>query len=127
MTGPQASLTKLKQVRAWEYAVRFVFGGAVTAMAGWIGARYGAAVGGMFLAFPAILPASLTLVQQHSGRREAIDDARGGRVGTLALASFALIVTVSVARWPLALSLVLALATWTAVAIAAWQVLLSRR
>ena len=49
-------------------------------------------MGGMFLAFPAILPASLTLVKRHDSRADALDDARGGRVAAIALACFAVAV-----------------------------------
>ncbi|HEY6180365.1 MAG TPA: DUF3147 family protein, partial [Kofleriaceae bacterium] len=120
MTWPHASLAGLKKLRAWEYIARFVFGGVVTAIAGWIAKRYGLAAGGMFLAFPAILPASLTLVQQHGGRRDALDDARGGRLGAVALGCFALVVAACAERAPLALCLLAALAAWTVVAIVLW-------
>jgi hypothetical protein len=127
MTRPHASLAKLGKLRAWEYALRFVFGGAVTAIAGWLGAEYGLAVGGMFLAFPAILPASLTLVRQHDGRREALDNARGGRVAVVALACFASVVAASAEHLPLVVFLALALALWLAVAIALWWLWLAPR
>jgi hypothetical protein len=125
MTWPRVSLDKLKKVRAWEHAVRFAFGGAVTAIAGLVGSRWGEAVGGMFLAFPAILPASLTLVKQHGNRVDAADDARGGRVGTLALSGFAVIVAVTATTLPPAALLSLAMAAWLAVAIFGWRVFLS--
>ena len=126
MMRPRASLSGLKKTRAWEYAVRFVFGGVITALAGWVGARHGPAVGGMMLAFPAILPASLTLVKRHDGRQHALDDARGSRVGAVALAAFAVVVAVTAERWPAALFLPIALAVWTAIACALWRVLLAR-
>ncbi len=69
----------------WEYILRFVFGGAITVATGLVASHYGPAVGGMFLAFPAILPASLTLVERHDGRAGATDNARGARLGALAL------------------------------------------
>ena len=72
MTRLRASLGKLRRVAAWEYALRFAAGGAITAITGLIAQRWGPAVGGLFLAFPAILPASLTLVKQHDGRRRAL-------------------------------------------------------
>jgi hypothetical protein len=44
----------LKQSRWYEYVLRFVLGGLATVMAGAVAAFYGPAVGGLFLAFPAI-------------------------------------------------------------------------
>jgi hypothetical protein len=125
MTWPRVSLDKLKKVRAWEHAIRFVFGGAVTAIAGLVGSRWGEAVGGMFLAFPAILPASLTLVKQHGSRADAVDDARGGRVGTLALAGFAVVVAVTATILSPAVFLSLAMAAWLVVAVFGWRVFLA--
>jgi hypothetical protein len=116
----------LKKVRAWEYIVRFAFGGAVTAIAGVIGAHWGESIGGMLLAFPAILPASLTLAKQHGSRVDAVDDARGGRVGTLALAGFAAIVAVTATTLSPVLFLSLAMAAWLVIAILGWRVLFAR-
>ena len=41
-----------------EYVTRFIFGGLVTLLAGVIADHYGPNIGGLFLAFPAIFPAS---------------------------------------------------------------------
>ncbi len=76
---PELALAQLKDTRPWEYAVRFAFGGAIAVITGVIGHLWGPWIAGLFLAFPAILPASLTLVKQHDGRCKAIDDARGAR------------------------------------------------
>jgi hypothetical protein len=127
MSWPRASLSKLRKLRAWEYLVRFAFGGAVTALAGWAGNKYGPAIGGMFMAFPAILPASLTLVAQHGGRRDAIDDARGSRVGVVALAGFALVVLLEAQRWPPIAVLGAALGAWILIAAGAWWIALRDR
>ncbi len=45
--------------------------------------------GGIFLAFPAILAASLTLIEQKDDSAEAREDARGAVLGGCALALFA--------------------------------------
>lgn len=127
MTGPELAPHKLRKVAAWEYVLRFAFGGLVTVGAGLIAKRWGTAFGGMFLAFPAILPASLTLVKQHDGRRRAVDDARGGRVATMALAGFALVVMAAAPAWPPAVVLAIATASWVIVAVAAWRVVLAKR
>jgi hypothetical protein len=71
----------LKRTRWYEYALRFFFGGAVTVATGLIAKYYGPVLGGFFLAFPAIFPASATLVEKHEAgekrRIGIIDNARG--------------------------------------------------
>jgi Protein of unknown function (DUF3147) len=51
--------------------VRFLFGGICTVGAGLIARRYGPGIGGLFLAFPAIFPASATLIQTHEKEKKA--------------------------------------------------------
>jgi len=96
----------LRRTKWYEYAIRFVFGGLITATAGLIADRWGPAIGGLFLAFPAILPASATLVEKHErqkkalvglqgaerGREAAALDAAGAAIGCIGLAGFAVIV-----------------------------------
>jgi hypothetical protein len=48
-----------------DYALRFILGGVVTASAGVIAKIYGPVIGGLFLAFPAIFPASATLMEPY--------------------------------------------------------------
>lgn len=57
--------SSLRQTRWHEYLARFVLGGAMTLIAGLIAARFGPVVGGLFLAFPAIFPASATLIEKQ--------------------------------------------------------------
>src|ERR1700693_1503322 len=94
------------QTRCYEYAIRFLFGGSITAVAGIIAKKFGPGVGGLFLAFPAIFPASATLIEKHEkqkkecaglhgstrGRKAASVDAAGAAIGSLALLIFALLV-----------------------------------
>jgi uncharacterized membrane protein (GlpM family) len=117
---PTLSLSGLGRAKPWAYAVRFVFGGVVTVCAGLAAKAWGPLIGGLFLAFPAILPASLTLVNQHDGRSEAIDDARGGRLGSTGLAVFALLVWRRAREWPETLVLAAALAVWLLVDSILW-------
>ena len=63
-------LSALAESRWYEYAVRFLLGGIATALAGAIAAVYGPVVGGLFLAFPAIFPASATLVEKHQREKK---------------------------------------------------------
>jgi hypothetical protein len=121
MTSPEASLEGLKKLRLRDYAVRFLFGGLVTASAAWVAQKCGPVVGGLLLAFPAILPAGLTLVKDHDGRAKAVDDARGGRLGAVALGVFALVVWRAARTWPPASTLLVAVVAWLAVAVAGWR------
>ena len=59
------TLSGLKRTKWYEYVVRFVLGGMVTAGAALIAKNVSPSFGGLFLAFPAILAASSTLVEKH--------------------------------------------------------------
>src|SRR5258708_31240326 len=61
----------LRESRWYEYIGRFVFGGAVTALTGIIAKHFGPEIGGLFLAFPAIFPATATLIEKHEQRKKA--------------------------------------------------------
>lgn len=125
----------LRDIRWYQYAVRFALGGAMTAIAGFIAARYGPVIGGLFLAFPAIFPASATLIEKHvrerkekaglsgarRGREAAALDAAGAVLGSLGLAAFAVVIWLGIER-SAPLALLLATAVWLVVAIAAWLV-----
>ena len=129
-------LRALKRTRWHEYLVRFLFGGAVTAVTGWVAGRFGPAVGGLFLAFPAIFPATATLLEKHErekkrkvgipftirGRLAAALDARGAAMGTLGLAVFAALTwkLPPYVGFPAILSL--ALGSWVATSSLLWYV-----
>jgi hypothetical protein len=81
-----------EKMRGSEYALRFAFGGAVTALAGWISRQYGPVIGGLFLAFPAILPAAVTLIEGDRGTKAAGVDAAGAVFGSAGMLGFALVV-----------------------------------
>ena len=125
---PHAELSGLKRVAVWEHALRFGFGGLVSVGAALVSHRWGPEIGGLLLAFPAILPASLTLVKEHDGRRQAASDARGARLGALALAGFALTaLALANVEASAALTLFGALAAWMALAVALWALVEGRR
>src|ERR1700730_10423475 len=97
-----ADFSALKKTKWHEYAIRFLLGGSVTVVAGLLAKYYGPVFGGLFLAFPAIFPASATLVDKHErekkqragiqqttrGRQVAGVDAAGAALGSLGLATF---------------------------------------
>jgi hypothetical protein len=120
MKLPRFKPDGVKKTKPWEYAVRFVFGGVVTAAVGLVAERFGPVVGGLFLAFPAILPASLTLVKRHDGRAKATDDARGARLGSVALAAFAVPVWLTAASWPPPIVLGVSTVIWIVAAFSFW-------
>jgi len=64
------SLGALAKTKWYEYLVRFAFGGAITVTAGILAKHFGPVFGGLFLAFPAIFPASATLVAKHETRKK---------------------------------------------------------
>ena len=72
----EVKLSALKQSKPHEYAMWFAFGGLTTVLAGLIAMHFGAGVGGLFLAFPAIFPASASLVESHEKARKARDRRR---------------------------------------------------
>ena len=110
----------LKKAKFWEYVVRFAFGGLVSVFAALVAEAHGPAIGGLLLAFPAILPASLTLVNRHDGRSKATDDARGARLGSLALVAFAVPVWLTSTSWPAWIVLGVATSVWLSVGSALW-------
>lgn len=99
-------LKSLHQTKWYECAIRFVLGGAITVVAAFLARKFGPAVGGLFLALPAIFPASATLVEKHEaekkaqkglhgkkrGRDAAALDAAGAVMGSVGLVLFAFVV-----------------------------------
>lgn len=124
----------LGQSRWYEYVVRFAFGGAITAAAGLIAKHFGPSVGGLFLAFPAILPAAATLIEEHErekkeqagengtnrARAAAGIDAAGAALGSFGLAAFAIVVWKGLPHFSTAIVLVCATAGWSLVALSLW-------
>ncbi len=127
--------SSLRRTRWYEYAIRFLLGGAITAIAGIIAKRTGPVFGGLFLAFPAILPASATLIETHEqekkqrkglrgtrrGRQAAGVDAIGAAIGSIGLMAFALWTWRFLPREPTALVLAAGTLIWFAISIVIWN------
>ena len=75
-------VSSMQHFRWRDYAVRFVFGGIVTALAGLIATRYGPGVAGLFLAFPAIFPAGATLIEKQEREKKRSSSASGYELTT---------------------------------------------
>lgn len=131
----KANFSVLSRTKWYEYAIRFFFGGLITVVAGLIAKQYGPAVGGLFLAFPAIFPASATLIEKHErerkahagifktarGREAAALDARGTALGCIGLASFAVAVWKLIPSCNSALTLCIGLLIWVIMSLVAWR------
>jgi uncharacterized membrane protein (GlpM family) len=127
-------LAGLRETRWHEYLIRFLFGGLITAIAGAIGKEWGPVVAGLFLAFPAIFPASATLVEKHERKRKqrkglqgerrgteaAADDAMGAAIGAIGLTVFAAICWLLIPRYSPVLILAGAMLAWFVVASSIW-------
>lgn len=120
---PVFSLRKIRDVRPRDLAIRFALGAAISVVAGMLGNAFGHRFGGAFLAFPAILPASLTLVQEEEGTRRADRNAIGAVLGAVGMVVFALVGEASFGRMPAFLALALAMAGWIVAAAALYALL----
>lgn len=129
-----ANLSALRRTRWYEYVLRFLLGGAVTVFAGLIAKWYGPAIGGLFLAFPAIFPASATLISSHEknkkarlglagrerGRALAAADAAGATMGAFGLVAFACVVWRMIPNYPAGVTIATATVAWIAIACLIW-------
>jgi PncC family amidohydrolase len=113
-----ADRSKLTRLGRRDLAVRFGFGAAVSVAAGIAALVLGPRGGGVLLAFPAILPAALTLIEQREGTSQAVSDVRGAVIGAISLVLFAVTVVALAGRIPTALAILLAAAVWAVTAIA---------
>jgi len=125
----------LGQAKWHEYAVRFLFGGLITAAAGIIAKKFGPGIGGLFLAFPAIFPASATLIEKHvkqkkeragfngtkRARAAASLDAAGAARGSIGLMAFALLVWRFIPDHRAYAVLADSAVVWLAVSVGVWQ------
>ena len=114
---PEVHPEKVRSHRFGDYAVRFVFGAVISLVAGIVGMALGPKAGGVMLGFPAILPASLTLIQKKEGKDEAAVDSIGAILGAIAMIAFAIFVSLTVASWGAVASILVALVVWLAVAV----------
>ena len=119
---PAIELRKLRKIRARELAVRFAFGAAASLLAGSITLVVGPRPGGVFLAFPAILVASLTLIEKKEGTSASGDHIKGTVLGAVGLAAFAIAFEAALPRTALGFALALACGAWLVTSIALYLV-----
>jgi hypothetical protein len=128
--------SSLKTARWTQFAVRFALGGAVTVCTGLVAQHWGPVIGGLFLAFPAIFPASATLIERHEaekkrrsgmegrvrGRKAAALDAAGAVFGGCGLACFGCVAWLLLVQHSAVLALGLAGLAWFCVAVSLWWI-----
>jgi hypothetical protein len=120
---PGFSLRRVLRVKPRHLLARFVSGAITSIVAGAISLAFGARVGGILLAFPAILAASLTLIERQEDSAEAREDARGAVLGGCGLIAFALVAALAFGHIPGGLALLAAGGAWAAVAFVGYLVL----
>ncbi|SDJ03626.1 Protein of unknown function [Nonomuraea jiangxiensis] len=109
--------SKLRDTPVRGLAARFAFGALVSVIAGLVGQHWGPVAGGVFLAFPAILAATLTLIEEEEHQRgPAAQDARGAVLGATGMIAFAACVWLLAVRLPAPLVLGLATVIWAVIA-----------
>lgn len=113
---PGVDTARVKTHRFNDYALRFAFGAGISLVAGLIGMGFGPKVGGVLLGFPAILPASLTLIQKKEGKEEASIDSAGAVLGAVAMIAFASFISLTVTSMGAVTSTLIALVVWLLVA-----------
>ncbi|MBR0845187.1 DUF3147 family protein [Bradyrhizobium liaoningense] len=135
MTPIHFSSSALREGRWYEYVIRFALGGAATVFTGLVSSRYGAFIGGLFLALPAIFCASATLIEKHEIRRKreagvagerrgqmaAAVDSAGAALGALGMLAFAAIFSL-MAESSVAAAFMSASLAWLIISVAAWYV-----
>jgi len=99
---------------------RAAFGAAISVLAGVIGAVFGARVGGLFLACPAILPATLTLIEKKDGKQPAEEDEHGSIAGALGLVGFAVAGALVIDHGGVIVALLVAAVGWLLVSLGAY-------
>lgn len=124
----------LRSIEWHQYLVRFALGGMVTVIAGLLAKAFGPVFGGLFLAFPAIFPASITLIAKRErqkkarhglngnvrARRAAALDAAGTVLGAVGLGCFAWVVWKALPFHSEVLVLCGAAALWLLVSTGLW-------
>jgi hypothetical protein len=135
MTPIRFSPSSLKEGRWYEYLIRFALGGGATVFTGLVSSRYGAFIGGVFLALPAIFCASATLIEKHEIRRKreaglagerrgqmaAAVDSAGAALGAIGMLAFAIVFSLT-AETSVATAFMSASFAWLVISVAAWYV-----
>jgi hypothetical protein len=119
---PCLERSKIREASPRELGYRFLAGAVTSVVSGLATLAFGARVGGILLAFPAILAASLTLIEEQEDGVDAREDARGAVIGGCGLIAFAVVAALTLTEVPPAVALLLAAAVWMLVALGGYAV-----
>jgi hypothetical protein len=125
----------LRRSKWYEYLIRFLAGGSVTVLAALVAKKFGPGIGGLFLAFPAIFPATATLIASHEKRKKAEAgqhgtvrarklagaDAAGAAMGGAGLVAFAAVICWTIMNHSAMLAMALATLAWLLVSLVIWE------
>lgn len=111
---PAFSISKVAGIKPRELAIRFFAGALVSIVSAVVTLGFGARIGGILLAFPAIMAASLTLIEEEEAAADAREDARGAIVGACGLTLFAAVAALTFGHLAGALALLAATVVWAA-------------
>jgi Protein of unknown function (DUF3147) len=114
---PRFQPGRIKETRFRDFAIRFAFGGTISVVAALIGAVFKEPIGGIFTAFPAIILASLTLIDKEEDREHASYDAVGATLGAVGFIACAYSIFYTLELVPAAASLGIGLLIWLIVSV----------
>jgi hypothetical protein len=120
---PKLQFDKLCEVKPRDLLIRFALGALIAITAAMLGKAFSPRFGGAFLAFPAILPASLTLIEEKEGTRRADRNAIGAVLGGVGLVVFGAIGESTCGRVSAVIAIVCSLAGWILVSVGLYALL----
>jgi hypothetical protein len=125
--SPRFDLRKALQAKPSAMLFRFCAGAVTSVVAGILGLLFHARIGGIPLAFPAVLVASLTLIEEQEDSQEAREDARGAMAGAAAMAVFGVVAALLLNVLPGGIVLAIAAVVWLAVSLGLYRLFWWRR
>jgi Protein of unknown function (DUF3147) len=128
-------LSALAQMKWYEFVARFLLSGTVAAIADLIGKKWRPSIGGLFLAFPAIFPASATLIEKHEKQKKekagvsvghrgcdaAAPDGKGSAIGSVGLIVFAILTWKLLPTHAIWIVLAASKLSWLALSVTLWR------
>lgn len=120
---PALDASKIKDITAEELGLRFLAGALVSILSGALTLAFGPRVGGVLLAAPAIMAATLTLIAREEDAIDAREDARGAIVGACALTLFAAVAAMTLGHLAGGLALLAATIVWVVAAVLGYVIL----